>query len=158
MWEGFVYPGNVLILDRVIAPCQDARASRVASPYATPARPGTFPRYIPSSRPKWSDLSFPETWPADNNPAARQSSVEPTHLIRAIRPITRAGTGTRPYQGTAVSRRSPLSLWGEGLGVRRSGRPSTQLIAGNPRTPQGVVAHGFNLGFSPTPTPPGGHP
>ena len=124
-----MYPGNVLILDRATTPCQDVRASRKASPYAALARPGTFPRHTSSqfrhldrSAAEWRDLSFHTT----------QS------LYRSTGPTTRAGTGTRPYQHDAhPGRGSPpwLPFSSENL-----------LTPGNPRTPQGVLAHRFNHG------------
>jgi hypothetical protein len=85
-----VYPGNVLILDMAIAPCQDAPFARVASPCAASTRPGMFPRFTSSrspqssfrplhssSRPEWRDLSFSETQIPDCNSGRSASPWAP---------------------------------------------------------------------------------
>ena len=149
-----MYPGNVLILDTVIAPCQDMPIVRVVSPRAIPACPGTFPRYS-SSRPHRrhpDPLRHPDrSGGTSRHPKAQLvagnpfTTNEPTRIPQDERPATRASTGTRPGQAAP---RSPLSPEGEGLGVRRSVSPNDQLELDNHRTPPGVLAHGFNLGVS----------
>jgi hypothetical protein len=166
-----VYPGNVLILDTAIAPCQDARASRVASPYVAPARPGTFPRST-SSRAKSRDLSFPETqspgpkpgrgaspW-APVSPETRprdehEPPIEPSRHPRPSSPATRAGTGTRPYLSARNPGRgaTPLCHPDEGrISSPQRVRPNNHAPSTARTSLRGVLAHGFNLGCSPAMT------
>ena len=175
-----MYPGNVLILDTAIAPCQDMPEMRVASPRAASACPGTFPRSTsssrpphPSCRPKRRDLSFPETQSPGPKPGRgaspwapfspetqlvdgnRFTIGEPTRVPRPTCPATRAGTGSRPYQ-----HHSTIAQPGRGNPLWLPVSPKNQLVLDRRRTQPGVVAQGFNRGiFSPrTTTRPGGAP
>jgi hypothetical protein len=149
-----VYPGNVLILDTAIAPCQDMPEMRVASPRAASACPGTFPRFRTQSgrgASLWAPFS-PETQLVDGN---RFTIGEPTRVPRPTCPATRAGTGSRPYQ-----HHSTIAQPGRGNPLWLPVSPKNQLVLDRRRTQPGVVAQGFNRGiFSPrTTTRPGGAP
>jgi hypothetical protein len=170
-----VYPGNVLILDRAPMPCQDMPEMRVASPRATSACPGTFPRCIaPSSRPKRRDLSFFNARSQDE----QEPPIEPSGHPRPTRPATRAGTGIRLYPsirtGRGASPWAPLQP-GDPLITSTEASPPCHPDKGRTSSPQrvspanvaskmdqtslqGVFAHGFNLGFSRSRPTPGGIP
>jgi hypothetical protein len=173
-----VYPGNVLILDTAIAPCQEIPEMRVASPRAASACPGTFPRSTsssrpphPSSRPKRKDLSCPATqspgpkpgrgaspW-APISPETRPQGendppIEPCRDPRPSHPATRAGTGTRPYPSAcnpgmgATPNRHPERSRGTSSPQRVS--PSNHAPSPARTSLRGVLAHGFNPGYGRT--------
>ncbi len=166
-----MYPGNVLILDTAIAPCPDAPSSRMASPYAACARPGTFPRSTaiqrlpaPGRGGSLCPPFFPELLPSVGIHHVLGAFREWALFPHAVHLGTRAGTGTRPYPDFPIT---PSKSEGSLLPVIPSEvegsltlvspndppTPNDPPFLGNPRTQRGVLAQGFDLGIRIARTP-----